>query len=226
MNRRKSKFNPWVSYSDLFSALILMFALITILFVSSIKNFEEIVGKKKEILDKLEAAFKEKNISIDIDKKTGAIKISNDILFAFDSDVLTDRGKEEIKKTVVETYLSVLFSDKYIDSISSVIIEGHADPKGDDYYNLVLSFRRALSVYNYIKSLKDIIPENSDKLDKILKCVGRGEIDLIYNIQNLIDYDKSRRVEVKFELKDIEELEKLLNQIKSKNKDSNKDENK
>lgn len=220
MQRKKNKFNPWISYSDLFSALILMFALITILFISSIKDFEEIVGKKEEIISEIYKKFKAEKMDINIDEKTGAITISNDILFAFDSDILTERGKEEIKKKVVDIYLKTLLSDNYINYISSILIEGHADPKGDDYYNLYLSFRRALSVFDYIRSLKNEIP-NGNKLDKIVKCIGRGEFELKHideESKKIIDYQRSRRVEIKFELNDIDELKKLLEKIRGKAK--------
>jgi len=215
MNRiyRKNKFNPWISYSDLFSALILIFALITILFTMDINLFQKIIGKKDTIIKELTKTFEESNLKLNLDKKTGAINISNDILFAFNSDILTENGKK-LTDEVIPKYVKIILSPKNREFISSIIIEGHTDPIGTYLYNIDLSNRRALSVLNYLKTIEYNIPY-SDVFFKIVMCSGRGfNYPIFFPNSNKIDNTKSRRVEIKFELRDIEEIEQLLNKYK------------
>ena len=63
------------------------------------------------------------------------------LTFRFNSDELTDVGKE----VVDEIYL-ILYKNKSI----SIRIEGHTDDIGDFRTNLILSHNRALSVKNYL----------------------------------------------------------------------------
>ena len=91
--RRKSEdyeeTNYWLSIGDLMASILIIFIL---LFISKtletgkelqkkeniIENFTSI---KKKIIAKLKNEFDKKNIKIDIDPQTGAIKIDDKILF-------------------------------------------------------------------------------------------------------------------------------------------------
>ncbi len=219
--RRKSNFNPWVSYSDIYSALLLTFVLISIFFLlkdmielnTKAEELEKIAGIKKSIVEELINTFKNLQIEITIDNTTGSIVLSNDILFGFNDFQLTDKGKDIIKNAI-PVYIDIILSSKNIDFISNIIIEGNTDPIGDYLYNMDLSLRRAYSVALYLKDIQNIIP-NKNKFFKLLSCSGRGFSNPVLKKDKTIDYTKSRRVEIKFNIKDQEMIEKLFGILKT-----------
>ena len=52
-------------------------------------------------------------------------------------------------------------------------VEGHADPRGPDWYNLSLSERRAQSVVAYLAQVRGVAPQR-------LTPVGKGETEQLY----------------------------------------------
>jgi len=152
------KFNPWISYSDLFSALLLIFVLLlslvllqyTYAFQSKETKLKEIIGIKAKIVEDLVKAFKELNLEIQVDPNSGAIIINNDILFNYDDYRLSSEGKNVLLK-VINTYLNVILKPEYEPYISSFYIEGHSDPTGSYEYNIDLSLKRAYEVFKYLK---------------------------------------------------------------------------
>jgi hypothetical protein len=84
------------------------------------------------------------------------------------SPVLFDFDKDKVKANyldVVNTYSEIIAG--YLKSkekkINSILIEGFADERGSDTYNLGLSKRRADNVYDKIfQALEDIFPNNSN----------------------------------------------------------------
>ncbi|MCR4421468.1 MAG: OmpA family protein [Exilispira sp.] len=222
MRKRKIKrnsFSPWISYSDLYSALLLTFILLVVLFLlkdmkinkATKEELERIAGIKKSIIEQLMKEFKDNDINATIDEMTGSIIISSDILFDFNSYNLSDKGKELLKR-IIPKYVEVILSPENIEYISYILIEGNTDPIGDYSYNYDLSTKRSLSVLNYLIKIKDILP-NQDKLWDRIICGGRGSSNLIKE-NGKIDYAKSRRVEIKFTLKDEENIKKMLDLIK------------
>lgn len=76
---------------------------------------------------------------------TQALKFVNeDVLFDFDSSVLTGNAQEILKQKAM-----------YLEKHSSVyvIIEGHCDERGTNEYNLALGERRAQNAKNFLKNL-------------------------------------------------------------------------
>lgn len=74
------------------------------------------------------------------------IVISSGILFAFDSDVLSDEGKLVILERI----------EKYGHPANKMAVHvvGHTDSIGSDAYNMDLSLRRANAVADYIRQMK------------------------------------------------------------------------
>jgi len=68
--------------------------------------------------------------------------LDSDVLFAFDKDLLTDRGRAALDHLQLNK-LKVL----------QVTITGHTDAKGTDEYNYNLGLRRAVSVMQYLKQV-------------------------------------------------------------------------
>ena len=73
--------------------------------------------------------------------KSGVLK---PVYFAYDSIVLTEEARGILQKNV--DYLKKRPSAK-------VVVEGHADSRGTNEYNLALTDRRAAAVRDYVVSL-------------------------------------------------------------------------
>lgn len=84
-----------------------------------------------------------------------------EIKFQFNSGQLTEDGKE-----VLDQLGAALKSDK-LAGAKQIVLEGHADAKGNPAYNQALSLKRAQSARNYL-ALKHGIPSAK------LKAVGKG----------------------------------------------------
>ena len=67
-----------------------------------------------------------------------------DVFFQFDSWVLTPESKQSLERT---------FGWFEQDPSSNLIIEGHADQRGTQAYNMVLAKRRAVAVQEYLSQL-------------------------------------------------------------------------
>lgn len=97
-------------------------------------------------------------------------------------------------------------------NIENIIIEGHTDSDGSYIYNLDLSQKRAYEVMNFIYTFY-----KSDKLQKLLMASGRSFSDPVF-VNGVEDKDKSRRIEIKFSIKNdnaLKDVEKFLNFIKT-----------
>jgi outer membrane protein OmpA-like peptidoglycan-associated protein len=84
-----------------------------------------------------------------------------DIQFRFGSDDLTNDGKD-----VLDQLAMALKSDR-LAGARMVILEGHADAKGNPVYNQALSLKRAQSARNYLAGRHGIAPGK-------LFAVGKG----------------------------------------------------
>lgn len=211
----------WMSYSDLMSALLLIFALLLMINMFSNQTeieakdqmIEEVLGVKTRLIEELNKAFNDSNLEMEIDPKTGAIRFSSGVFFEFNSSKLSKEGKKSLQSFVPE-YIKVLLSDEFHDHISQIIIEGHTDQDGSYLYNLELSQDRSFSVVEEI--LSDDFPSYTDteELRALITSNGRSYMVPIYNKRGEVDNDKSRRVEFQFRLKDEEIIEKIQSMVK------------
>ncbi|MFM6204645.1 OmpA family protein, partial [Planktothrix sp.] len=133
-------------------------------------------------------------------------------LFDKGSAELKPQGKEFLK-LFIPKYTDVIFSNStFEDSVIRVIVEGQTSSQGGDQYNMDLSFKRSLSVYNYIFS-KELNFKNKSKFKTKLMAAGRGEVEA----NQKIDDPRDRRVVFRFQLKQID-WDKFLNSSKSQSK--------
>lgn len=148
--------------------------------------------------------------SIEIDPKSGAMRFSSNVLFNQGEYRLKPGARKELKE-ILQRYIRTLLLDPQIRGyIEGITIEGHTDSTGDYLYNLALSQKRALEVMKY---LYESDPENRTLYSRYLSASGRSYADLIYDENGREDREASRRIEIKFRIKNekaIRELEQFL----------------
>ena len=145
-----------------------------------------------------------------IDKQTGAILLDSSVLFAFNESVLTDEGNA-ILEQILPIYCQVLLGGEYSDYVAEVIIDGYTDTTGEYADNLDLSQRRAYAVAQYLLSnmYNFLSADQCEELMSKLTANGKSESNPILDASGNVDMDASRRVEIKFRLKDEEMLSEL-----------------
>jgi len=220
--RKRGEVNYWMSYADLMSAMLMVFALLLMVVILDYrellekkeKQIKEVVSVKTEIIQALTEEFKKSNMSIEIDQQTGAIRFPGSILFKTNSSEISEEGKVFLKKFIPK-YLGILLQDRFRNEISSIIIEGHTDKQGSYMYNMSLSQARAYSVLAYIYS--DQFPNFKERelSKKYITANGRSFSSPLTNEKGQYDPERSRRVEFLFRLKEdeaIKAIEKLVNE--------------
>jgi chemotaxis protein MotB len=169
-------------------------------------KIKSLTGIKLKVIAELKASLGDK---INIDKKSGSLRLASNILFDKGSATLKDGAKTELKANFIE-YASTLIENKNIaEHLDKIIIEGHSDSDGSYLYNLNLSQKRAFAVMNYLLTLEYIKQNN---IKEKLVASGRSYLDAI-QVNGLEDKDASRRIEVKFRLKNEDamyEIERIL----------------
>ena len=229
----------WSSYSDMMAALILVFSLIISVtmyqaridlesqaeeledakaeLAKTTKELEDIVGVRRDIVKNLLQEFGE-DMNIIIDEATGDIMFSSQILFDVNQSKLKPGG-EAFLQDFFPRYIKVLMSEGIKENISEIIVEGHTDPNGGYIYNLNLSQNRATSVVSYCMTEKNnvLLPNEIDYLQTVLSANGKSFSELKYfdDEKTQVDYEASRRVEIKFRLIDEGQVEQMLQMLKS-----------
>ncbi|MFI3300665.1 MAG: OmpA family protein [Candidatus Gastranaerophilales bacterium] len=199
----------WVTMSDLMLGLSIVFMTLFVLAMTGftqqkIEQKQVQIEKSKELMKELDEA----NIKAEVDSLTGDVKISDLELFELNSYTLSDNGKAYLDK-LVPIYINNIFSsEKLTKNVENLVIQGHTDSQSnrslksadEQYmYNMQLSLQRANSVADYIFKT-NFNKEYSDDLMKILVVEGKSFSEPIL-VDGVEDYDKSRRVEMRMNLK-------------------------
>jgi len=201
----------WITMTDLMTGLVLVF--IVMFFYTYITSHVEKVEQnlaKENATNELQKSLDSQDINATIDPITGVVKISDLELFDIGSFTLSQKGKLYLDK-FAPAYFDSIFSNNYLDkNIDKIIIQGHTDShtfKGkyseDEQYmkNMELSLNRAFAVANYM-SQTAYNKKYGNKLRKMILVEGAS-----YSQPILVDgkenFDKSRRVELKITMKDL-----------------------
>jgi chemotaxis protein MotB len=169
-------------------------------------KIKSLTGIKLKVVAALKEALGDK---IAIDKKSGSLRLSSNILFDKGSAVLKDEAKVQLKKAFEEYIGTLVTNPKIKPHLDKIIIEGHTDSDGGYLYNLDLSQRRAFAVMNYLLTLDFAKKYN---IQPLMIASGRAYLDAI-KVNGVEDKDASRRIEIKFRLKNedaMHEIEKVL----------------
>lgn len=177
-------------------------------------QIDQIIGVKAEVVESLKKEFANNNVNVDIDAQTGALTLNANVMFDYDEAELTEEGKVALE-AVLPIYCKVLLEEKHLPYLAEIIIDGYTDTDGDYSYNLELSQQRSLAVAQYLLDIQYEFLNDSEikSLENYLTVNGHSMANPILDAEGNVDKDASRRVEVKFRLKDdemIEELNKIM----------------
>ena len=181
-------------------------------------QIEKIIGVKADVVEALQKEFEANNINVKIDPQTGALTLDSNVMFSLNEAELTEQGRYTLEQ-VLPIYCKVLLSDKYADSLAEIMVDGYTDSLGDYGTNLLLSQNRAAAVGLFMVGdirYQYLTEEEGEKLEEYLSVNGHSYSNLIYR-DGEEDADASRRVEVKFRLKDEEMIAELDQIMKAGN---------
>ena len=213
----------WTTMADLLLGLAIIFMTLFVLAMTgftqqSLEQKKQQIETSKELIENL----KEANIDAQVDEMTGDIKISDLELFELGSYNLSPKGKAYLDK-LIPIYINTIFSKKeLIDEVDNIIVQGHTDsqtysgikdPNLGYMKNMELSLQRANSVADYMfRTGYD--KKYSEKLRKILTVEGKSYSDPIW-VNGKEDYNKSRRVELRLKVKNVDVTEVLVHGVQS-----------
>ena len=177
------------------------------------QELQDIVGIRTDIIGALQSAFS--NSTMKVDAQTGSITFSSDVLFRYNSASLGAESKETLQN-IIPKYLDVLLQDQFRDYIAEIIIEGHTDTDGGYQSNMELSYERANAVADFCLDERNGLSETEiTQLQKLLTVNGKSWSNPVYqkdsagNPTKEVDMSASRRVEIKFRLKEDEMIKKI-----------------
>ena len=182
----------------------------TALLASQQKKIDNIIGVKAEVVESLQKEFNANNVSVNIDSATGALTLDANVMFDYNEWELTEEGMDALRE-VLPIYCKVLLSEEYKPYLAEIIIDGYTDTDGDYAYNLELSQQRSLAVAEYLLEVQwDFLTEQeSIDLQDYLTVNGHSMSNPVLYEDGTVNMDASRRVEVKFRLKDDEMIQEL-----------------
>lgn len=172
-------------------------------------RIDKIIGVKADVIEALRQEFANNNVNVAIDS-SGSLVMDSNVLFAYDETELTEEG-QRVLGAVLPTYCNVLLQEEYFPYVAEIIIDGYTDSSGGYDYNLELSQRRSLAVAEYLLDLSQSFLGGEDQaaLKDKLTVNGHSSSNPILDENGNEDADASRRVEVKFRLKDEEMIDEL-----------------
>ena len=213
----------WTTMADLLLGLAIIFMTLFVLAMTgftqqSLEQKKQQIEISKELIENL----KDANIDAQVDEMTGDIKISDLELFELGSYNLSPKGKVYLDK-LIPIYINTIFSKKeLVDEVDNIIVQGHTDsqtysgikdPNLGYMKNMELSLQRANAVADYMfRTGYD--KKYSEKLREILTVEGKSYSEPIL-VNGKEDYNKSRRVELRLKVKNVDVTEVLVHGVQS-----------
>ncbi|MGR5067242.1 OmpA/MotB family protein [Vibrio alfacsensis] len=227
--------NPyWVSFSDLMSALLVIFILAAVALIIELTQKTNDVEAGIEELRKAELARKniiydvrdelaKRNVIVEIADNDTVIRIPERTL-TFSSGKDTIPNAQEVQQAVKDIgfvlHTAIQKNDrfKYLDT---VFVEGHTDSDGIHYRgkgNWGLSVDRAISVWNVWQTEIELTPKFGDLENafgqRLFSVSGYAEtrrVNLAETTQT--EKSKNRRIDIRFTVKkpSIADLERIVN---------------
>ena len=195
---------------DLMTSLAVIFILLFAAFITqtSFEAQSELQENKEGVQAVLQDHLRRLDLSLEADPRdplTLMIVIPENLLtFEFGQSRLSTQADRFLEEAMPFYASAVCGSLR--DTIDSLVIQGHTDDRGSDAYNLQLSQERSLAVM--VKGLEVIqthTPAAYQCFQEMTSASGRGRQELIYDSENRVDREKSRRVIFKIRLRSTEQ---------------------
>lgn len=179
-------------------------------------SLKGIVGVRGALMERLSSRFSSMDAELHFDDATGAIQLGSGILFDEGSARLSEDGRRMLTEFIPIYFESLLGDEGMRPYIEQIVFEGHTNSNysgGDNperayLFNLRLSQDRAYEAMEYVIA-NDLGKEYA--AEKLLAAVGYSSSRLIYreDTPEIEDEERSRRLEIRFRLKDEESMEEL-----------------
>jgi chemotaxis protein MotB len=166
-------------------------------------KIKTLTGIRVKVIKKLKQKLGK---SINIDNKSGAIRFYSNILFDQNKFKLKEKSKKVLSKTLKKYIKTILYNKKIRKHIDKIIIEGHTNTDGTYLHNLELSQKRALEVMKFLYSIET---KNKKLLAEYVSASGRSYSDVIRYKNKKENKNASRRIEIKFQLKNEQYIKQL-----------------
>jgi outer membrane protein OmpA-like peptidoglycan-associated protein len=203
----------WVAVSDLMAGLMMVFLLISIVFMVNVEVQQKKITDVAILYDHLRTQlYQDLLAEFEPDLKPWGAEIQEDLTFRFNkTELLFARGESDLNpefQTILADffprYLKIITADKYRNDILEVRIEGHtssgwfgAASDDDAYiYNMALSQARTRSTLAYLLNLPAVTNEKP-WLKTYLTANGLSSAKVVVDEQGIEDGERSRRVEFK-----------------------------
>jgi chemotaxis protein MotB len=177
-------------------------------------NIGEVLGVRAALLKRLKERLNASGVNVVFDDATGAVRLEGNVLFEEGSAKLSAEGKRQLD-ALMPVYFDALLRDEALSaSVDSITIEGHTNSnysgsssEFDAYlFNLNLSQERAYAAMKYVVSS----PASARwKPMQYLAANGYAGTRPIKREDGSEDKAMSRRIEIRFRLKDEEALRRL-----------------
>ena len=208
----------FMSMTDMMVGLLLIFIILLAYFALQLQSkTAELTGANQtraEILNDLQQSLKDKGLQVEIDTKTGVLRLPDDVLFDKGQWELTDRGQAAISK-VASAMVEVLpcFTTSNLCKgarsphlIDAVFVEGHTDSDAmvGAMNNYGLSVRRAETTFSMLQRNQPDLQEFRNKPDgepgsaPILGLSGYGPDRPIAPGDSEAAKKRNRRIDLRF----------------------------
>lgn len=201
----------WIAVSDLMSGLMIVFLLISVMYLVIVEQKNEEIERVVVLYEDLrEELYKDLYAEFEQDLPRWGAQLDEDLRLRFtNTDLLFELGESSLRNefaAIIDDffprYLAILSSDQYRDEIKEVRIEGHTSSAwsqaedSDEAYmrNMALSQARTRSALGYIIDL-DAVSHEKQWLRERLTANGLSSSQLITRGDGSEDEDRSRRVE-------------------------------
>ncbi|KAB7646118.1 OmpA/MotB family protein [Polymorphobacter fuscus] len=208
----------FMSMTDMMVGLLLIFIILLAYFALNLQSkTEELTGANRTrevILNGLKQALKNKGLQVEIDTKTGVLRLPDDVLFEKGSWDLTDSGQAAISKVasaMVEVLPCYTTSNRCKGTrsphlIDAVFVEGHTDSDAmyGEMNNYGLSARRAEITFTMLQrnqaALREFLnkPPGEPGSAPILGLSGYGPDRPIADGDSEAAKKRNRRIDLRF----------------------------
>lgn len=214
--------NFWASYSDLMASMLLVFVLLLVVALfhfseHSAHAAERLADQKammqtfanvqQQLIAKLQGEVAAESVTLD--PQTGALRIGDGILFEEGAAELTGPGRQKLG-SLFDAYMRIVLAPEFTPYIKQIEIEGHTNTNGTYLFNLELSQRRALAV---MSELLNRSGSDRTRLESLVVASGRSYANLIRDPEGREDPVRSRRIEIKFRLREAELFQELTKNL-------------